>query len=204
MKNLLKPLALLSVASMLTFGATAQDQPSDKMMEKKTDKMMDKNTKIIGDILGANMYQVQLLELTQQKAKDQMLKDAATEMLPTYRQMGEELTQWASTHGYSTTPSEMKKYEGKISKWNNHDQGIELDHDLGEELNDLNKDNLDLLKGAKEDTKDAELKAWIDKAAVQMRENKAKLDALKERTQKPWKKENRPDPKMGVNNKVQY
>ncbi|RYE24019.1 MAG: DUF4142 domain-containing protein [Sphingobacteriales bacterium] len=204
MKNALKPLAFMGLAAMLTFNATAQTDNTGAMDMKKTEKMDKKTDKVIGDILGANMYQTKLLELTTQKAKDQMLKDAAAMMLPDYRKMGEELTAWASSHGYSTMASEPKKYEGKLAKWASHDQGLELDHDLGEELNDLNKDGIDLLQNAKEDTKDMELKGWIDGAVAKMKEHKGQLDALKERTKKPTAKENRPDPKMGVNNKVQY
>ena len=199
MKNLFKSLALLSVAGVLTFNASAQSDMNMKTdkMEKKSEKMDKKTNKAISDILGANMYQIRLLELTEGKAKDQMLKDAAAKMLPEYRQMNEELTQWASTHGYTTIAAEAKKYEGKIDKWNSHDQGLELDHDLGEELNDLNKDNIDLVKNAKEDTKDVELKAWLDGALAKMKEHKSQLDALKERTKQPWKEENRPDSQMG-------
>ena len=205
----MKPLVMLSVAGMLAFNAAAQSNNSNMntsatgatKVDGNTEKMDEKNRKVVGDLIGANTYQIKLLELTQQKAKDQMLKDAAGQMLPDYRKMGDELTQWASRHGYSTAATEAKKYDGKISKWSNHNQGLELDYDLGEELRDVNKDNIDMFKNAKEDTKDAELKSWIDGAVATMEQHKSHIDGLKHRAQKPWKEGNRPDPKMGNKNK---
>jgi len=195
MKKITRILGILSIASAVAFNAAAQDNKMDKD-NMKTEKSVRKTDKVLADIIGANEYEVWLLELVGNKARNEELKSVAAEILPQHRQMGEELKQWAMDNGYKTEAKKEGKYQQKINKWNSHQQGLELDYDLAEELVDIHKDDIDLLQNAKEDTKDAGLKAWIDKQIPVMRGHLVKLEPLKDKTKKPWKAENRPSPDM--------
>jgi putative membrane protein len=191
MKTLTKILSVLSLVTVLGINVTdavAQDN--------KTEKNVKKTDKAVSDIIGANMYETNLLQLATQKAKSQELKDMAAKLLPMHQQMGNEIKTFASSNGYTVEAEEAKKYNGKIKKWESHNTGLELDYDLAEELVDLHKDGIDLLQNAKEDTKDEALKAWIDKQIPMMKDHLAMLQPMKGKMKKPWTEKNRPSPDM--------
>ena len=135
----------------------------------------EKESKIVSGIMAANNYNLLLMKMATTKAETQELRDAAQKMLTDHQRWDAQLTALANRLNLGMSADEREKYAEKLAKWDNDAPGPDWDADLVEELVDMHKDGIDMLKGAQASIEDNELKGLAEKAVPQLQ---AHLDIL--------------------------
>ncbi len=135
----------------------------------------EKESKIVSGIMAANNYNLLLMKMATTKAETQELRDAAQRMLTDHQRWDAQLTALANRLNLGMSADEREKYTEKLAKWDRDAPGPDWDSDLVEELVDMHKDGIDMLKDAQTSTKDDELKGLVEKAVPQLQ---AHLDIL--------------------------
>src|SRR4051812_25741559 len=152
----MKTVALIAASLFVIAPALAQD------------KLSSSDSRALRHMIEANMAEVQLGKLAQQKAQDQQVKDFGQHMVDDHGKMLSELQDLAQKKGVKAPTSPSAKDQATMKKLQaskDFDQAY-----IQDMVKDHEKDVKDVQKIAK-DAKDPELKAAAGKAAPAMEEH---------------------------------
>lgn len=155
--------------------------------DRKLPKALKEDSKFLTDLVLANRYELQLMELSLKKSNNRDLKDASQHMIEDHRELDRIVRSYANEKGYNLDKDKGSEVNDKIAKWMQKKGGMEWDADIIEELVDIHKDGIDMLQDARNDVKDEELKQIMNNALPTMEMHLKMLTPLKEKVKKPWK-----------------
>lgn len=151
-------------------GTTNSKTTSDKKVARSDRKFMEKAA-------ADGMYEVQVGQLAANKASDPDVKSFASKLADDHSAANKELVQLANSQGVELPAGPPRGKRRDIEKLGK-DSGSKFDQKfVSEQVKDHEKDIKEFEKVSQK-TKDADLKAWVDKALPTLREHLAMAQKL--------------------------
>src|SRR5687767_3460523 len=200
---IMKKLSFIAVACMALFSFQAcNDAGSDDAIESASESnevkqdsaentganrpaastVSEEDSKFAVEAASGGMMEVQLGELAQQKASSQQVKDFGAMMVRDHSKANEELKSIALNKNITLPPAPGEDHMDHIKNLSEK-SGKEFDKDYMKMMVKDHEDDIDKFEKCSKDAKDAELKAFAEKALPTLREhhNAAKKinDAIK-------------------------
>lgn len=168
-------------SSMTGGGAAPAAQPGTGTRNaetRKDDRLVRADRKFIQDAAETGMFQVQIAQLASSKASNADVKSFATTLVNDHTSANNELVQLANSMKVelpAAPPRAKRKDIEKLGKLTGTEFDRRFVRDVG--IKDHEKD-IKKFEKASEKTKDAQLKAWIDKTLPKLREHLAMAQKL--------------------------
>jgi len=144
----------------------------------KDDKVARGDRKFIQETAGAGMFEVQAAQLAARQASDPNVKSFAEKLVDQHTQANDELVKLANAKRVELSaapPRDMRRDIEKLGR----KQGQEFDTEFVREVGiKAHEKNIKAFEKASKDTKDPELKAFIDKTLPTLKEHLAMAQKL--------------------------
>jgi putative membrane protein len=145
---------------------------------KKDDQVARGDRKFIQEVAGSGMFEVQAAQLATKQASDPNVKSFAGTLVDAHTKANDELVKLANAKQVelpAAPPRAMRRDIEKLGK----KQGQEFDRDFVREVGvKAHEKNIKTFEKASKDTKDPELKAFIDKTLPTLKEHLAMAQKL--------------------------
>ena len=156
-----------------------QDSAENTGMANSSMPVSEEDTKFAVEAASGGMMEVQLGELAQQKASSQRVKDFGAMMVRDHSKANDELKSLAGMKNVTLPPAPGEDHMDHIKKLSAK-SGKEFDKDYIKMMIDDHKDDIDAFEKAANNGKDADIKAFANKALPTLRAHLDSAQAIKD------------------------
>ena len=146
----------------------SKDIAEEQNDEKFDSRAAEKDAQFYVDLASANLAELELIALAQEKTTSNEIKELAKHMEKDHQQMGDELSSLAASKGISIPAETPEKDKERITKLR-EEEITDFDRKLINKFKDDHEETLKLLEKISDKTEDPELKALADKSIPTVR-----------------------------------
>jgi putative membrane protein len=191
MKRIFKILTLASVVALSSCNEAKreQDQDSNEVAEEKNDdkfedRDMEKDADFVADAVAANLAEIKMAQLAQQRSTNSEVKDIAKMLEKDHTMVLGELKTLAQQKAI-TIPSEPKDdAKDKWQKLNDEKDMKDFDRKWLETMEDSHEKSISKFEKRADKGTDADIKAFASKTLPHLRMHKEKIDACQDNAKK--------------------
>lgn len=160
-------------------GAGTRDVPS-----AKDDKVARRDRKFIEDAANSGMFEVQVAQLAAAKATDPQVKSFASMLVDHHTAANNELVKIANARKVELPAAPKRALRRDVEKLGKK-EGAEFDRDFVREIGiQAHEKDIKMFEKAREDVKDPELQAFVEKTLPVLREHLAHAQKLPQAAKK--------------------
>ena len=185
MKSIFKILTLASLLAMYSCNDARKEQDSNEIAEEANDEKFEdnqaeKDADFVEEVVASDYAEIKLAELANQRSRNTEVKEIAQMLQTDHSGALNELKTLAQTKSISVPVEETDEAKRKMEDFSD-DSGEDFDKKWCKEMIDKHEDTIDKFEKRLENTKDAELKAWISKMLPTLRTHHDRLKACNEK-----------------------
>lgn len=160
-------------------GTGTRNVPSEK-----DDQLARRDRKFIEDAANSGMFEVQVAQLAAAKATDPQVKSFASMLVDHHTAANNELVKIANARQVELPPAPKRALRRDIEKLGKKD-GAEFDREFVREVGiEAHEKDIKMFEKAREDVKDPELKAFVEKTLPVLRDHLAQARKLPQAAKK--------------------
>jgi putative membrane protein len=150
----------------------------------KDDKIARRDRKFIEDAANSGMFEVQVAQLAAAKATDPQVKSYASMLVDHHTAANNELVKIANARQIELPPAPKRSLRRDVEKLGKK-EGAEFDREFVREVGiEAHEKDIRMFEKAREDVKDPELKAFVEKTLPVLREHLAHAQKLPQAARK--------------------